>query len=187
MPNRRCRGRCGGGDLRNTPFHLARNPARSRSRKCAISRCSDALSAGLRALEPDRGIRHHAARPALDEPTDGAPSFLIRYTRPASPASEMRLRPSFLRTTPARNPRTECGCQPVAPAIAAIVAPGRCPQHGNHAGLFAVGPQLANRLRRIHRRLRFWFARWDLAHRPSRSNIALPGLALFGSRGGAAL
>src|SRR6185503_14534670 len=30
---------------------------------------------------------------------------------------------SFLRTTPARNPRTECCCQPVALIIAAIVAP----------------------------------------------------------------
>src|SRR4029453_45900 len=39
--------------------------------------------------------------------------------------------PSFslrrLRTTPARNPRTECCCQPVAFIIAAIVAPaGDC-------------------------------------------------------------
>ena len=39
--------------------------------------------------------------------------------------------PSFglsrLRTTPARKPRTECGCQPVAFIIAAIVAPaGDC-------------------------------------------------------------
>ena len=31
--------------------------------------------------------------------------------------------PSFLRTTPARNPRTECCCQSVAVMIAAIVAP----------------------------------------------------------------
>jgi len=30
---------------------------------------------------------------------------------------------SFLRTTPARNPRTECCCQPVACIIAAIVVP----------------------------------------------------------------
>ena len=30
---------------------------------------------------------------------------------------------SFLRTTPAKNPRTECCCQPVAFIIAAIVAP----------------------------------------------------------------
>src|SRR5712672_3555401 len=33
------------------------------------------------------------------------------------------MRPSFLRTTPAKKPRTECCCQPVAVMIAAIVAP----------------------------------------------------------------
>jgi hypothetical protein len=33
------------------------------------------------------------------------------------------VRPSFLRTTPAKKPRTECCCQPVAFTIAAIVAP----------------------------------------------------------------
>src|SRR3954470_23113206 len=37
--------------------------------------------------------------------------------------SETRLRPSFLRTTPAKNPRTECCCHPVAFMITAIVAP----------------------------------------------------------------
>jgi hypothetical protein len=31
---------------------------------------------------------------------------------------------SFLRTTPARKPRTECCCQPVSFIIAAIVIPG---------------------------------------------------------------
>src|SRR4051794_879227 len=35
----------------------------------------------------------------------------------------MRLRPSFLRTTPARKPRTECCCHSVAVIKAAIVAP----------------------------------------------------------------
>src|SRR5674476_63215 len=43
--------------------------------------------------------------------------------RPLSPRSETRLRPSFLRTTPARKPRTECCCHPVAVTIAAIVTP----------------------------------------------------------------
>ena len=43
--------------------------------------------------------------------------------RPLSVTSETRLRPSFLRTTPAKNPRTECCCHPVAVMIAAIVAP----------------------------------------------------------------
>src|SRR5882757_10885396 len=48
---------------------------------------------------------------------------LMRYTRPLSVCSETRLSPSFLRTTPARKPRTECCCQSVAVMIAAIVAP----------------------------------------------------------------
>src|SRR6266481_2172858 len=47
----------------------------------------------------------------------------MRYTRPFSVCSETRLRPSFLRTTPARKPRTECCCQSVTVMIAAIVAP----------------------------------------------------------------
>src|SRR5712664_55400 len=47
----------------------------------------------------------------------------MRYTRPLSVCSDVRLSPSFLRTTPARNPRTECCCQSVAVMIAAIVAP----------------------------------------------------------------
>src|SRR6266436_373792 len=34
-----------------------------------------------------------------------------------------RVRPSFLRTAPAKNPRTECCCHPVSFMIAAIVAP----------------------------------------------------------------
>src|SRR5258706_6806949 len=48
---------------------------------------------------------------------------LMRYTRPLSVCSETRLSPSFLRTTPARKPRTECCCQSVAVMIAVIVAP----------------------------------------------------------------
>src|SRR5882757_5329082 len=47
----------------------------------------------------------------------------MRYTRPPSPASDTRLRPNFLRITPARKPRTECCCHPVAVIIAAIVVP----------------------------------------------------------------
>src|SRR3981189_2449185 len=47
----------------------------------------------------------------------------MRYPRPLSLCSETRLRPSFLRTTPARKPRTECCCQSVAVMIAAIVVP----------------------------------------------------------------
>src|SRR5665213_2019921 len=37
-----------------------------------------------------------------------------RYTRFPSVSAETRLRPSFVRTTPAKNPCTECFCQPVA-------------------------------------------------------------------------
>src|SRR5438552_7668801 len=47
----------------------------------------------------------------------------MQYTRTLSVCSETRLRPSFLRTTPARKPRTECCCHSVAAMIAAIVAP----------------------------------------------------------------
>src|SRR6202171_2557123 len=47
----------------------------------------------------------------------------MRYTRPLSVCSEIRLSPSFLRTTPARKPRTECCCQSVTVMIAAMVAP----------------------------------------------------------------
>jgi len=36
----------------------------------------------------------------------------MRYTRPPSVFSDSSLSPSFLRTTAAKNPRTECGCQP---------------------------------------------------------------------------
>src|ERR1019366_863068 len=47
----------------------------------------------------------------------------MRKTRPLSVCSETRLSPSFLRTTPARKPRTECCCHSVAVTIDAIVAP----------------------------------------------------------------
>src|ERR1700681_4034447 len=47
----------------------------------------------------------------------------MRYTRPFSVCSETRLSPSFLRTTPARKPRTECCCHSVAVTREAIVAP----------------------------------------------------------------
>src|SRR6202171_3968796 len=47
----------------------------------------------------------------------------MRWTRPFSVSSEVRFKPSFLRTTPAKKPRTECCCHSVAVMIAAIVAP----------------------------------------------------------------
>src|SRR6266568_293855 len=41
-----------------------------------------------------------------------------------SPAfSETRVRPSFVRTVPARKPRTECACHPAFSIIAGMVAP----------------------------------------------------------------
>src|SRR5687768_10400833 len=42
---------------------------------------------------------------------------------PSSGFSDSNVSPSFLRTTPAKNPRTECGCHPVVFMIAGIVAP----------------------------------------------------------------
>src|SRR6184192_4643811 len=46
-----------------------------------------------------------------------------RYIRSPSALSDVIVKPSFLRTTPARKPRTECCCHSVAVMIAAIVAP----------------------------------------------------------------
>src|SRR5262245_29086860 len=46
--------------------------------------------------------------------------------RSPSAFSEVSFKPSFLRTTPPKKPRTECCCQPVAFMIAAIVAPLGC-------------------------------------------------------------
>src|SRR5258707_13197202 len=66
---------------------------------------------------------HQAACLARSAAADEALPSLMRYTRPLSVCSETRLSPSFLRTTPARKPRTECCCQSVAVMIAAIVAP----------------------------------------------------------------
>src|ERR1019366_382975 len=40
--------------------------------------------------------------------------------------SDISVKTSFLRTTPAKKPRTECCCQPVAFMMAAIVAPLGC-------------------------------------------------------------
>src|SRR5262249_26841668 len=59
--------------------------------------------------------------------------------RVPSTFSERRSRPSFLRTTPAKKPRTECCCQWVARMMAAIVTT----QHGEHASLFRPWPAFA--------------------------------------------
>src|SRR5260370_42228732 len=47
----------------------------------------------------------------------------MRYARSPAVFSDSSLSPSFLRTTAARKPRTECGCQPVECMIVAMVAP----------------------------------------------------------------
>src|SRR5436190_10235507 len=46
--------------------------------------------------------------------------------RSPSVFSDVNVKPSFLRTTPAKKPRTECCCHPVAFMIAAIVVPLGC-------------------------------------------------------------
>src|SRR6476659_5392393 len=46
--------------------------------------------------------------------------------RSPSAFSDVSVKPSFLRTTPAKKPRTECCCHPVAFMIAAIVVPLGC-------------------------------------------------------------
>src|SRR6516165_9222395 len=43
--------------------------------------------------------------------------------RPDFVFSDARVSPSFFFTTPAKKPRTECGCQPVTFEIAAMVVP----------------------------------------------------------------
>jgi len=48
---------------------------------------------------------------------------LMRYRRAPSISWESRSSFSFLRTTPAKKPRTECCCQPVACMIVSIVVP----------------------------------------------------------------
>src|SRR5438876_9592983 len=50
-------------------------------------------------------------------------SAATRYMRSPSAFSDVNVKPSFFRTTPAKKPRTECCCHPVAFMIAAMVAP----------------------------------------------------------------
>lgn len=54
-------------------------------------------------------------------------AILARGTDPTLPVfSETNVKPSFLRTTAAKKPRTDCCCQLVAVMMAAIVAPLGC-------------------------------------------------------------
>ena len=91
-----------------------------RDRANARSRLPGILKCACFSFAPCGPCRRPGAK--LGQPLIVFPS-LIRYMRPASPASETRFSPSFLRTTPDKNPRTECCCHPVAFAIASIVAP----------------------------------------------------------------
>src|SRR5260221_6051667 len=97
-----------------SPCDRDRANARSRSQETFWSRGDrwDVASAS-----------HQAACLAWSKAADEALLSLMRYPRPLSVCSETRLRPSFLRTTPARKPRTECCCQSVSAMIAAIVVP----------------------------------------------------------------
>ena len=50
-------------------------------------------------------------------------ALAIRSMRPDLVFSDSSVSPSFFFTIPAKKPRTECGCQPVAFEIAAMVVP----------------------------------------------------------------
>ena len=66
-------------------------------------------------------------RSALGESGLALTPLVTRYTRPPSTFLETRFSLRRLRTTPVRNPRTECCCQPVPFIIAAMVTPaGDC-------------------------------------------------------------
>src|ERR1700730_380964 len=73
-----------------------------------------------------RGARHggHAAlRPGRPLRFGGISLAMTRQTRSSPVFSDTSDRPSFLRTTAVKNPRTEWGCQPVASIMVAMVAP----------------------------------------------------------------
>src|SRR5215467_3405065 len=55
--------------------------------------------------------------------------------------SDVSVKPSFLRTTPAKKPRTECSRQPVAFMMAVIVVPLACPSRPRIASCL-VPPRL---------------------------------------------
>jgi hypothetical protein len=63
-------------------------------------------------------------------------SAATRYMRSPSAFSDVSVKPSFLRTTPAKKPRTECCCHPVAFMIAVIVAPLGCLSNPRTASCF---------------------------------------------------
>src|SRR5690606_25924644 len=59
--------------------------------------------------------------------------------RPASVFLDSKLNPSFFRTTPAKKPRTECCCQPVAFMMAAMVVPLDARSRANTFSCFVSG------------------------------------------------
>jgi hypothetical protein len=65
--------------------------------------------------------------PAARKGAKGRVQALTEYERsPSSPCADVTARPIFLRMVPERNPRTECGCQPVAfISSLAVTPPGR--------------------------------------------------------------
>src|SRR5712664_4323575 len=83
---------------------------------------------------------HQAACLARPAAAGEALPSLMRYTRPFSVCSETRLSPSFLRTTPARKPRTECCCHSVAVTRDAIVAPAGVRSIAIMRACFVSGP-----------------------------------------------
>src|SRR5258707_9016524 len=98
-----------------------------RSRRRAISASSD-LRSGRAGPILMRGTGAQDDW-RLERRAPGLPlsPLATRYTRVPSTFFEPSLSLRRLRTTPARKPRTECCCQPVACIMAAIVAPaGDC-------------------------------------------------------------
>jgi hypothetical protein len=64
----------------------------------------------------------------------------MQYTRSSPTFSETSVSPSFLRTTPAKKPRTECCCHPVAFMIAAMVPPLGAAQQRDDVRLLGIAP-----------------------------------------------
>src|SRR5271169_3338744 len=86
--------------------------------------------------------------------------------------SEISVSPSFLRTTPAKKPRTECCCHPVTFMMAAIIAPWGRLNIANHVGLLGTGAHYGvagclsglARFRRPRRRLLWQFVNRGCDH-----------------------
>src|SRR5438132_8353108 len=63
----------------------------------------------------------------------------MRYRRtPSASFSEERSRPSFLRTCPARKPRTEWDCHPAASVIISMVAPSDFDRSASRLAVFVA-------------------------------------------------